>query len=310
MKLRKSFSLITILFVVLGFTELAQAFYNPETGRFLSRDPIEERGGENLYGFVRNDGVNWNDALGTSTFVSDWDTFGSFKSDNIEAVYERPDKSKFRQRWIWGFKARTETSGPDPSGETNITSCAYSVKVPITSRSNKAPSDEVFQKYRQGVSAVWSEKFKLCCREACCPDGRIIKVDLEYATTQNGHAISFFDQADKPDQAINVDWWPINNPARVYNNKTISLGVMAAHETGHFLGNPEEYYGSVAILDIGNSVNPHTPFAKAPWGGYVEDNVMNGEGRSHERHYHKIKQAAERNLGKSCRVVPVNQKCD
>lgn len=64
MKLRKSFSLITILFVVLGFTELAQAFYNPETGRFLSRDPIEERGGENLYGFVRNDGVNKWDLLG------------------------------------------------------------------------------------------------------------------------------------------------------------------------------------------------------------------------------------------------------
>jgi hypothetical protein len=67
MKLPKSFSLITILFIVTGFTELAQAYYNPETGNFLSRDPIEERGGENLYGFVRNDGVNKWDYLGCLT---------------------------------------------------------------------------------------------------------------------------------------------------------------------------------------------------------------------------------------------------
>ena len=39
-------------------------FYDPETGRWPSRDPIEERGGINLYGFVGNDGVNWLDILG------------------------------------------------------------------------------------------------------------------------------------------------------------------------------------------------------------------------------------------------------
>jgi len=33
---------------------LAQAFYNPNTGRWLSRDPIEERGELNLNGFVKN----------------------------------------------------------------------------------------------------------------------------------------------------------------------------------------------------------------------------------------------------------------
>ncbi len=34
------------------------------TGRWLSRDPIGERGGVNLYGFVGNDGVNYVDRLG------------------------------------------------------------------------------------------------------------------------------------------------------------------------------------------------------------------------------------------------------
>ena len=39
-------------------------FYDPETGRWPSRDPIEEAGGLNLYGFVKNDGVNAWDYLG------------------------------------------------------------------------------------------------------------------------------------------------------------------------------------------------------------------------------------------------------
>jgi RHS repeat-associated protein len=40
------------------------SYYDPVTGRWVSRDPIEECGGLNLYGFVGNDGVNFFDALG------------------------------------------------------------------------------------------------------------------------------------------------------------------------------------------------------------------------------------------------------
>jgi RHS repeat-associated protein len=39
-------------------------YYQPTTGRWLSRDPIGEVGGVNLYGFVGNDGVNKLDYLG------------------------------------------------------------------------------------------------------------------------------------------------------------------------------------------------------------------------------------------------------
>jgi RHS repeat-associated protein len=38
-------------------------YYDPKTGRWPSRDPIEEEGGVNLYGFVGNDGVNQTDIL-------------------------------------------------------------------------------------------------------------------------------------------------------------------------------------------------------------------------------------------------------
>ena len=42
-------------------------YYDPVTGRWASRDPIEEEGGLNLYGFVGNDGVNAWDYLGLSS---------------------------------------------------------------------------------------------------------------------------------------------------------------------------------------------------------------------------------------------------
>ena len=40
--------------------------YPPATGRFLCKDPSEEQGGLNLYGFVSNDGINSFDPLGLS----------------------------------------------------------------------------------------------------------------------------------------------------------------------------------------------------------------------------------------------------
>ncbi len=39
-------------------------YYNASTGRWISRDPIEERGGNNLYRFVRNEPVKKYDAFG------------------------------------------------------------------------------------------------------------------------------------------------------------------------------------------------------------------------------------------------------
>ncbi len=44
-------------------------YYDPETGRWPSRDPIGESGGVNLYAFVGNDGVNQVDVLGAYAFV-------------------------------------------------------------------------------------------------------------------------------------------------------------------------------------------------------------------------------------------------
>ena len=39
-------------------------YYNASTGRWLNRDPAEEEGGKNLYGFVSNDPSDWLDTDG------------------------------------------------------------------------------------------------------------------------------------------------------------------------------------------------------------------------------------------------------
>ncbi len=52
-------------------------YYNPETGRWLNRDPIEEQGGFNLYAFVEGDPVNKLDPFGLATV--DYDFAPSFK---------------------------------------------------------------------------------------------------------------------------------------------------------------------------------------------------------------------------------------
>lgn len=90
----------------------------PETGRWVSRDPIGERGGLNLYNFVGNDGVSNTDYLGLSDCCcngkdfdpwSEWCDGGTIKSlkeqgeirifvghsgDRLTVITEAADNSK------------------------------------------------------------------------------------------------------------------------------------------------------------------------------------------------------------------------
>lgn len=58
-----------------GLVYYGQRYYEPKQGRFVGRDPIEEKGGLHLYGFCGNNGVNRWDVLGmdpwSSWFVKD-----------------------------------------------------------------------------------------------------------------------------------------------------------------------------------------------------------------------------------------------
>jgi hypothetical protein len=52
--MNRTLKLYIALLGSLVLAQVAQAFYNPSTGRWISRDPKEERREHNLYAFVRN----------------------------------------------------------------------------------------------------------------------------------------------------------------------------------------------------------------------------------------------------------------
>lgn len=55
-----------------------QRYYSPSLGRFVNRDPIEERGGTNLFSFCLNDGINR------------WDYLGQFSLKKFLKKYWKP----------------------------------------------------------------------------------------------------------------------------------------------------------------------------------------------------------------------------
>ena len=54
-----------------GLVLCTHRFYDPQQGRFLTRDPLGYDGGVNLYGYTANNPVNWMDPDGTDP-VTDW----------------------------------------------------------------------------------------------------------------------------------------------------------------------------------------------------------------------------------------------
>ncbi|MEI7775587.1 MAG: RHS repeat-associated core domain-containing protein [Verrucomicrobiota bacterium] len=58
---------IASLFVL---THTAQAHYDPNIGRWISRDPIGEEGGLNIYGFIDNNPIGFTDTLGLQPTLS------------------------------------------------------------------------------------------------------------------------------------------------------------------------------------------------------------------------------------------------
>lgn len=79
-----------------------QCFYNPNSGKWLSRDPVEEgEGGPALYGFVANKPVTDVDYLGEFTIDPSAKTIGLAKCE-IAILYGHGSGLR-RNHWRWTF---------------------------------------------------------------------------------------------------------------------------------------------------------------------------------------------------------------
>jgi RHS repeat-associated protein len=107
-----------------GVTFYGYRWYDPQTGRWPSRDPIGEEGGLNLYGFVGNDGVSRWDMLGLlvtavldkkakKLTVTDNDTGESI---TVDAIGDGTCDQKTGKHTPSG-KTEKERGGPLPDGE-------------------------------------------------------------------------------------------------------------------------------------------------------------------------------------------------
>jgi RHS repeat-associated protein len=82
-----------------GLVYYGHRYYSATLGRFINRDPSEEQGGINLYGFCGNDGINGRDYLGLDAYLvfdgGAWRDGGDFqfaRSNNGQVLLDLPGK--------------------------------------------------------------------------------------------------------------------------------------------------------------------------------------------------------------------------
>jgi hypothetical protein len=78
-------------------TDYQYRYYDPVTGRWPSRDPIEEYGGVNLYGCNYNDLISWYDYLGREPKFSNSPALAAANQAGIAAI-KRERESLLRDR--------------------------------------------------------------------------------------------------------------------------------------------------------------------------------------------------------------------
>jgi len=155
MKIRPIQSLFFGLFVMLASCvfcpHAAQGYYNPSTGRWLSRDGLDESGGPNLNGFVQNDAVRLIDYVGLCCCCC-----AEFLS--IEGV------RTFKTPWVFGHLFKLQVGMYYPGEGTTAKGCTlkWIETIVEAGRPTKGPSDVMIDAPTSDQARFWRERKELC----------------------------------------------------------------------------------------------------------------------------------------------------
>ena len=105
---------------VFGIYDYGMRWYDPDYKFWLTRDPIGEKGGLNLYGFVQNNPVSYVDVLGNKKLTLNFDVQTKVRiMDRIGTLFISVEYTKSFQELINKIKKKVGTFSSEGKGKCN-----------------------------------------------------------------------------------------------------------------------------------------------------------------------------------------------
>ena len=156
-----------------GLVYYGYRFFDPETGRWSNRDPIEERGGSNIYAFIENEALRGFDILGEARTTDGVSTGGDLNAPWAEEGWALPGGGGFagpgyagrfgdRPVNVFGFNSKLH----DGAYQYNGLSFSFGGEREPLIRSKMAKTDYICRKMNElsshgPVAWLWSQASKI-----------------------------------------------------------------------------------------------------------------------------------------------------
>jgi RHS repeat-associated protein len=197
-----------------GLNYYGYRYYNPSTGRWLGRDPIEEDGGENLYEYCGNDPIDDSDLLGHIDYKLDQKNGKLNVTLRLNLNFLQYPSHHFL--WI-NFPAHGWT-------ETQVSGWKTAAKNVVDNYYSNLP-------------------YKAYPRTAKCSYcGVKVHFDLEFVNSGGDFRVTVSTHPADPrhrsgvNRIVDTAMFYITNPGSVINNGDGAEQVTIVHEVGHMLG--------------------------------------------------------------------------